>query len=148
MNHELLKVFVYGTLKPGEVNYNRYCLGKVVEETRAIAFGQLFDLPVGYPAMTPGDSPVSGFLLTFTDTAILGVLDDLEGYNPHRTLDKNEYYRQKIQIYNLARQSLGWAWGYRMNSERVNRLGGIPIPSGWWSQKSGLRTIDECTPLI
>ncbi|MBE9127713.1 MULTISPECIES: gamma-glutamylcyclotransferase family protein [unclassified Coleofasciculus] len=138
MNHEPLKVFVYGTLKPGEISYNRYCVGKVVEEIRAIAFGKLFDLPVGYPAMTPGDIAVSGFLLTFTDPAILGVLDELEGYNPNRTLDKNEYYRQKVQIYNLARQSLGWAWVYLMNCERVNRLGGIPIQSGCWSQKLGI----------
>ncbi|NET53980.1 MAG: gamma-glutamylcyclotransferase, partial [Merismopedia sp. SIO2A8] len=49
MNHEQdTKVFVYGTLKPGEVNYDQYCASKVVEEIRAIAFGELFDLPIGY----------------------------------------------------------------------------------------------------
>jgi gamma-glutamylcyclotransferase (GGCT)/AIG2-like uncharacterized protein YtfP len=26
-----MKVFVYGTLKPGECNYQRYCEGKVVD---------------------------------------------------------------------------------------------------------------------
>jgi len=28
-----IRVFVYGTLKPGEVNYQRYCEGKVIAAT-------------------------------------------------------------------------------------------------------------------
>ncbi len=32
---EELRVFVYGTLKPGEANYQKYCAGKVVEAKRA-----------------------------------------------------------------------------------------------------------------
>jgi gamma-glutamylcyclotransferase (GGCT)/AIG2-like uncharacterized protein YtfP len=46
-----LKVFVYGTLKPGESNYQRYCAENVVEKReairrnpfRVIAFGQLYE---------------------------------------------------------------------------------------------------------
>ncbi len=43
----LLRVFVYGTLKPGEVNYQKYCNGKVVEQERALTLGQLFALQDG-----------------------------------------------------------------------------------------------------
>ena len=39
-----MKVFVYGTLKPGECNYLRYCEGKVVDACPAIARGELFAL--------------------------------------------------------------------------------------------------------
>jgi gamma-glutamylcyclotransferase (GGCT)/AIG2-like uncharacterized protein YtfP len=63
-------VFVYGTLKPGENNYQIYCAGKVLAEQRAIAFGRLFSLPAGYPAMTPGDCPVHGFLLSFANSTV------------------------------------------------------------------------------
>lgn len=132
-NH--IKVFVYGTLKPGESNYQRYCVGKVVQEQPAIAFGELFDLPVGYPAMTPGDTPIRGFLLTFADPTILSALDELEDYHPHRTPEENEYYRQQIEIYNQTKQSLGLAWVYLMNQERVKHLGGNPISSGWWRRR-------------
>jgi gamma-glutamylcyclotransferase (GGCT)/AIG2-like uncharacterized protein YtfP len=128
-----LKVFVYGTLKPGEVNYQRYCAGKVVEEKRAIALGQLFDLPLGYPAMTPGESPVQGFVLTFTDPTLLSLLDKLEDYEPHRALEENEYYRQQIETYDFEGQTLGLAWAYLMTSEQVQRFQGVPILSGWWS---------------
>jgi gamma-glutamylcyclotransferase (GGCT)/AIG2-like uncharacterized protein YtfP len=127
-----VSVFVYGTLKPGEVNYQRYCLGKVIEEKPTIAFGKLFDLPLGYPAMTPGESIVYGFLLTFTDSTILSILDELEDYNPNRIPEENEYYRQEIEIYDLDRKSLGFAWVYLMTFAQVQRLGGQIISSGSW----------------
>ncbi|MGK7874413.1 MAG: gamma-glutamylcyclotransferase [Xenococcaceae cyanobacterium] len=129
----LLKVFVYGTLKPGEANYQYYCAGKVIEATRAYALGQLFHLPPGYPAMTPGNSRVEGFLLTLADSAVLEILDELEGYHPQRSPQENQYYRQKILVYNLSGKPLGKAWGYFMTSEQVRQLGGILLPSGWWS---------------
>jgi gamma-glutamylcyclotransferase (GGCT)/AIG2-like uncharacterized protein YtfP len=132
-----LKIFVYGTLKPGEINYQRYCEGKLVEEKRAIAFGQLFDLPLGYPAMTPGESPVQGFLLTFADPAVLSLLDELEDYVPHRLPEENEYNRQQIETYTLEGQALGLAWAYLMTFEQVQRLKGVPIPSGWWNSRVG-----------
>lgn len=128
-----IKVFVYGTLKPGEVNYQRYCTGKVVEVKRVIAFGQLFDLPLGYPAMTLGESTVQGFVLTFSAPDILSILDTLEDYNPNRTPEQNEYHRQQIEIYNLTRQVIGLAWVYLMTLEQVQQLEGILIPSGWWN---------------
>lgn len=105
----------------------------MVEAKRAIAFGQLFDLPLGYPAMTPGDSPVQGFLLTFADPNVLSILDELEDYDPQRLPEENEYYRQQIDTYGSTGQALGLAWVYLMSSKQVWCLEGIPIPSGWWS---------------
>jgi gamma-glutamylcyclotransferase (GGCT)/AIG2-like uncharacterized protein YtfP len=103
-----------------------------VEAKRAIAFGQLFDLSLGYPAMTHGESPVQGFLLTFDDPTVLSILDELEDYDPHRLPQENEYNRQQIETYTLEEQALGPAWAYLMTFEQVQRLEGIPIPSGWW----------------
>jgi len=67
----LVRVFVYGTLKPGEANYKRYCANKVVDVKKAFAQGKLFALPMGYPAMTLGDSQVYGYLLSFSNPRIL-----------------------------------------------------------------------------
>jgi gamma-glutamylcyclotransferase (GGCT)/AIG2-like uncharacterized protein YtfP len=128
----MLKVFVYGTLKPGECNYQRLCAGKVVEEERAIAYGTLFCLPVGYPAMTSGNTPIQGYLLTFADPDILSALDRLEGYHPHRPMEHNEYNRQLIETFNLSKQILGTAWAYFMSPERVRSYGGILLPAGCW----------------
>jgi len=131
-NLSLIKVFVYGTLKPGEANYKRYCAGQVAAETSAIAYGQLFALPAGYPAMTPGDNVVQGFLLEFTNPAILTILDRLEDYDPNRPSNQNLYDRQEIQVFTPDKEPLGTAWVYLMTVEQAHHYGGVLLPSGWW----------------
>ncbi|MGC1393814.1 MAG: gamma-glutamylcyclotransferase [Coleofasciculaceae cyanobacterium] len=127
-----LKIFVYGTLKPGESNYQRFCAGKVVVEEKAIAYGQLFALSLGYPGMTIGKSLIQGFVLTFADAAILSILDELEDYDPNRPETENEYNRQLIETFDLSGKSLGMVWVYLMSLERVEKLGGVRIDSGCW----------------
>ncbi|AFY48258.1 hypothetical protein Nos7524_2416 [Nostoc sp. PCC 7524] len=128
-----VRVFVYGTLKPGEANYQKYCAGKVIAAQRAMTLGKLFALPMGYPAMTIGEEVVQGYLLSFASSGILAVLDELEDYHPTRPMSANLYNRQHMEIYNLLGSSLDWAWVYLMNPELVHKLGGIFLPDGWWS---------------
>lgn len=128
---EQLRVFVYGTLKPGEANF-RYCEGRVKFEA-AIARGILYDLPMGYPAMTHGEEWVKGYLLTFSDRTLLQELDDLEDYDPHRPPEQNEYLREWIEVYRPDEQPLGDAWCYRMTKTQAVAFGGIHVGSGWWT---------------
>jgi gamma-glutamylcyclotransferase (GGCT)/AIG2-like uncharacterized protein YtfP len=131
-----MKIFVYGTLKPGEGNYQRYCAGKVIEAQKATTLGRLFALPMGYPAMTTGQDTVHGYLLSFADLGVLDVLDELEDYHPNRKMSENLYNRQKVEVFNLLSSSLGLAWVYLMQPERVEQLGGIYLHDGWWSGDS------------
>lgn len=128
-------VFVYGTLKPGEFYYPLYCEGKVVQSCEAFTYGQLYDLPLGYPAMTVGQARVYGYVLTFVEAQALKDLDDLEGYDPHGPLDQNEYERQQIEAFHLDGTSLGMVWAYRMTVQHANHLGGTLISSGRWTGK-------------
>jgi gamma-glutamylcyclotransferase (GGCT)/AIG2-like uncharacterized protein YtfP len=130
---DLVQVFVYGTLKPGEANYKKYCAGKVVDVKKAFVQGKLFALPMGYPAMTLGDSKVYGYLLSFPNPRILNELDVLENYQPTRQASKNLYNRQIIEVCEPQSLSLDWAWVYFMTLERVEQLGGLLQPDGWWS---------------
>jgi gamma-glutamylcyclotransferase (GGCT)/AIG2-like uncharacterized protein YtfP len=130
---DLVRVFVYGTLKPGEANYKKYCAGKVVDVKRAFVEGKLFALTMGYPAMTLGDSQVQGYLLSFANPRILDELDMLENYQPTRQTPENLYNRQIIEVYEPQSISLGWAWVYLMTVEQVDQLGGFLQPGGWWS---------------
>ncbi len=129
----MLKVFVYGTLKPGEKYYQIYCQGKVVNAVKVWTKGVLYDLPLGYPAMTRGEGKVQGFLLTFTNNLVLSELDFLEGYDPLRLPEFNDYQRCKIMVYDFEDQPLEEVWGYLMTWEKVQSLGGVLIPSGWWT---------------
>jgi gamma-glutamylcyclotransferase (GGCT)/AIG2-like uncharacterized protein YtfP len=130
-----IRFFVYGTLKPGESNYDRYCGDRVVQSCEAVAYGQLFDLAFGYPAMTEGGSPVYGYLLTFAESDILKELDELEDYDAERSPEQNEYQRREIEVFDLRRQSLGQAWTYVMAIAQVEALGGIWLPNGVWVGK-------------
>lgn len=141
MSHELLRIFVYGTLKPGEQNYLGYCHHKVIEAVEAIAYGTLYDLPMGYPAMTVGNSPVYGYLLTFDDFLVLQQLDWLEDYDPTRPPEANEYSRDEIEILSLDRQPLGRAWVYRMSPAQAIQMGGTVVADGNW-------TFQEFQPIL
>jgi len=127
-----IRVFVYGTLKPGEANYQPYCAGKVTANRPACTIGQLFDLPLGYPAMTPGNGWVYGNLLEFDDGNVLAAIDALEGYDPQGPPQANDYLRLALQVYTPTGEPLGSAWGYMMSVEQAREWGGTLLRSGNW----------------
>lgn len=129
----MLKVFVYGTLKPQEKYYSRYCQGKTLHEVYGWTKGKLFNLPLGYPAMTSGDDRVYGYLLSFASEQELIHLDELEGYTGISNSPLNEYDRLKITVYNPDNLPLDEAWAYFMTEKKVKQLNGIYLPSGWWN---------------
>lgn len=133
-----LSVFVYGTLKPGGFYYQQYCEGRVVRHHEAIALGQLYDLPLGYPAMTEGTDPVQGYVLIFDDPSVVNELDELEGYDPQRSPDQNEYQRIWVEVFDLNRRSLGSAWAYVMSSDQALSLGGLLVPDGVWVNQQSI----------
>ncbi|GAB4529760.1 MAG: gamma-glutamylcyclotransferase [Pleurocapsa sp.] len=128
-----VQVFVYGTLKPGEANYQHYCQGKVRSQVSAYTWGSLYHLSLGYPGMTEGKNKVRGVLLSFNDVNILSSLDGLESYQDNREFELNEYYRQQVPIYSLEDRLLGQAWAYFMTETKVREYSGIPVDSGWWT---------------
>ena len=132
MKSSLLGVFVYGTLKPGYANYAAYCQDKVISSIPAYTFGNLYALPMGYPAMTAGNNQVHGFLLLFPEVQILASLDRLEGYQSDRLLIDNEYYRVCVPVYDADHQAIAQAWAYYMTTTRVQHYRGIALNSGCW----------------
>lgn len=138
----ITRVFVYGTLKPGEVNH-KICEGYVVDSQPAIAQGKLYHLPFGYPAMTlTGTDAIHGFILSFVDVEILNILDEFEQHEPEvftrfapeQSLAANQYQRELIKVSIPKSSSVETAWGYVMTSEQIRRLSGIPVANGHWSQ--------------
>ena len=128
----MINVFVYGTLKPGETNYDFYCAEKVRAQSPAYTKGNLYSLPLGYPAMTVGKNRVKGVLLTFDSANILESLDRLEAYQKNRPSELNEYDRLLVPVYSFDDKTLGQAWCYFMSIKKVKQYQGTIIPSGWW----------------
>jgi gamma-glutamylcyclotransferase (GGCT)/AIG2-like uncharacterized protein YtfP len=129
-----VRIFVYGTLKPGERYHQPYCDGKIVAAEPAIARGKLYHLlEVGYPALAMGDEIVQGVVLSLADSNWLGQLDDLEDYDPQAPAQLNLYERQEADIFAPDGQPWGRAWLYRMAPEKIVQLKGIHLPGGSWS---------------
>lgn len=132
----LLKVFVYGTLKPGERNYQYYCADKVVAVQEAIAYGKLFALPMGYPAaIFPENYLVRGCVLSFLDFTVLAALDELEDYHPDRLASQNNYQRHQVEVYNSKLEPLANVWTYSMSQQNIAAYDGVFLKDGWWSFK-------------
>ncbi|MEL6496745.1 MAG: gamma-glutamylcyclotransferase [Cyanobacteria bacterium J06623_7] len=129
-------VFVYGTLKPGEANFAAYCQGRVKQQVTAYAWGSLYALPVGYPAMTTGKDKVWGVVLSFTEPQILASLDRLEGYQANRPAHLNEYDRAWVSVYDKSDRQIGQAWAYQMSLGKVRQYQGVRLNSGSWTDPS------------
>lgn len=128
-----LQVFVYGTLKPGGRYWPRFCEGKVSNLVAAKVRGQLFDLPVGYPALVAGgDDWAWGCVLSFRREADFAEVDRLEGFDPWGPPAENEYQRIKVETFTSEGEALGPVWTYVMDNAKVHRLGGARIEDGDW----------------
>ncbi|MFD3942515.1 gamma-glutamylcyclotransferase family protein [Streptomyces sp. NPDC058579] len=76
-----LPFFVYGTLRPGEYNHDRFLLGRTAREEPARLPGALLYDGPGYPYVVPGEGLVAGDLVTAapdTYAELLAVLDQVE----------------------------------------------------------------------
>lgn len=135
----MIHLFAYGSLKPGEPNYP-YIARFVVAQEPAIAWGQLFHLPLGYPAMAAGEGRIEGYRLAFADDRILADLDEFERHDPEELArllpalpaGNWDYQRQAIPVFTPNGQARGTAWAYTMPLVAIQQLGGIHLPLGCW----------------
>jgi gamma-glutamylcyclotransferase (GGCT)/AIG2-like uncharacterized protein YtfP len=135
-------MFVYGTLKPSECHADIW-LERAIATQPAIVSGQLYALPLGYPALVPGTQWVEGYLLSFADAVILTLLDELEQHGvaefqqqyPGLVREEYAYTRNLIAVFDRDQRLLNQAWVYQMTHEQVARLRGAPLPEGRWSHQ-------------
>lgn len=99
----------------------------------ARAQGRLYHLPLGYPAMTLEPGWVQGVLLTFPNAGCLKPIDAFEEYDPDRP-SSSEYQRHRQLIYDNSQQSIGLAWVYTMDHDRVIALKGRWLSQGFWTE--------------
>mgnify|MGYP005863976501 CR=1 FL=1 len=95
--------------------------------------GELYDMQVGYPGLRlKGVGWVYGYLMTFFNEADFLRLDYLEGYEPQRAEEENEYLRLKIPCYDLSSTLIGDVWAYEITTRMMEELSATRIPDGNW----------------
>ncbi|MFD8233148.1 gamma-glutamylcyclotransferase family protein [Streptomyces sp. NPDC059696] len=132
-----LPFFVYGTLRPGEVNHDLFLRGRThSEEPGRLADAVLYDGP-GYPYAVdePGGGTVSGELMTAlpgTYAGLLAELDRLEEYVPGDP--RSLYVRVERKVVRAADGAAVRAWVYVAAPAVAARLRarGRAIAGGDW----------------
>jgi len=122
------RIFVYGSLKFGEINHHRIFAGFDIKVRPAWTYGDLYDL--GYfPALTDGNNKVYGELIEFNNLEILTRVDSLEGYRGENSI-YNFYERRGIQVFSDKEEFTTWA--YFLNKSKIIDSEGELIISGVW----------------
>lgn len=130
-----LPVFVYGSLRPGSIHYDRLLKGKTVSETPARVRGSLYThVSLPWPCLIPGGDVVKGELIHIaTDVydKVMAALDDWEDYDPH---DKpGSLYLRKVVTAMTADGREEQAWCYFWNGSE--RELGERVEDGDWSKR-------------
>ncbi|MFF7276498.1 gamma-glutamylcyclotransferase family protein [Streptomyces griseorubiginosus] len=134
---ETLPFFVYGTLRPGEVNHDLFLRGRVRSEAPGrLPDALLYDGP-GYPyaVAEPDGGPVFGELVTADPEdydELLAALDELEEFTPGDP--RNLYERVAHEVVRAADGTAVRAWVYMAAPSVAVRLRahGKLIESGDW----------------
>ena len=111
----MVKIFVYGTLRKGVYNYERYLKGKDTYRYNGYIKGSLKTIKEKiYPAFLPeGSNLVIGEIHEVDETAAK-TLDELECYFGKNNPD-NEYNKELLDVYNQDGEKIDQAYVYVFN---------------------------------
>ncbi|MBC8214921.1 MAG: gamma-glutamylcyclotransferase [Candidatus Marinimicrobia bacterium] len=121
-------LFVYGSLKFGEMNHDRIFGGFDIKVTPAWTYGKLYDLGC-FPALTEGNNKVYGELIEFDNLEILKKVDYLEGFKGVNH-SHNYYERRMVDVF--VGDDTVKAWVYFLSDEQIKQYDGKIIVSGKW----------------
>ena len=129
------KIFVYGSLRTGFFNYEKYLKGKVIKSELGRVRGTLYHMKKeGYPALVEGDGFVYGEVMTILDYEnTIEAMDVMEGYlGPLNS--NNEYNRVEMDVEILGKKSSEkcYVYYYGMNDKEEFENNSILIQDGNW----------------
>lgn len=135
-----LPFFVYGTLKPGGLNYTRYLAGRTVEELPASLAGAAIFSPGPFPFLSlepdlllPGEI-AHGALVAVAPAdypETLRLLDQLEGYAPGGA--NNLYERVALTVTAAGAPRHAWVYVAALKALRLIRAGRMRrVTGGVW----------------
>ncbi|MGG5461991.1 gamma-glutamylcyclotransferase family protein [Clostridium sp. B9] len=129
------KIFVYGSLRTGFFNYDKYLKGKVIKSELGRVKGKLYHMPhKGYPALIEGDDWIYGEVMTILDYEnVINSMDLMEGYLGLNNKD-NEYNRIEMEVDMIGKKSTEkcYVYYYAMNDKETFEKNSVLIEDGNW----------------
>ena len=135
-----INLFVYGSLREGFFNYNKYLSNKVLEKKEAkLENMKLYHMPYkGYPAITSGEDVVMGEIMVLKDDCYedtMKAMDEMEGFISENN-PENEYHKVILEVENLHTNQKENCFVYFYNKEKDSLFDNraIYIPHGDWKE--------------
>lgn len=135
-----INFFVYGSLREGFLNYNKYLDGKVIEKKGAkLENMKLVHLPYkGYPALTFGEDTVYGEIMVLSEEHYedtVNAMDKLEGFISEEN-PENEYHRVILEVENLHtnEKEKCFVYFYNKDNDPLFDNSAIYLPHGNWRE--------------
>lgn len=130
-----LPVFVYGSLRPGNIHFDRLLKGKITKVTPARVRGSLYaHVSLPWPCLVPGDGEVKGEIIHIAPDVydmVMVALDDWEDYDPRD--ESGSLYLRRVVTAITADGKEEQAWCYFWNGSE--RELGEPVEDGKWSKQ-------------
>lgn len=113
---EKLNIFVYGSLRTGYFNYDKYLKGHVKSVKLGRIKGELYHMHhKGYPALLDGDNYVYGEVMEIIDyKEVMIAMDKMEGYLGEGNKD-NEYNRIPLDVEIIDGNEMEECYVYKYN---------------------------------
>ena len=133
-----INVFVYGSLREGYFNYDKYLKGKVLSIKKAKINNKIvYHMPYkGYPALMNGDGTVYGEIMEIKPDIYdetMAAMDKMEGFISENN-PQNEYDKKVLEVEHLSDGTTENCYLYFYNKNIDNRFDkeAIFVPHGDW----------------
>ncbi|WP_291735320.1 gamma-glutamylcyclotransferase family protein [Clostridium sp.] len=135
-----INLFVYGSLREGFFNYDKYLSGKISKKMNAkLNNVELYHMPYkGYPAIINGQDSILGEIMVINEAdydSTLEAMDAMEGFlgegNP-----ENEYHKMIFEVENLESNEIESCYVYFYNKDKDELFDykAVYLPNGDWKE--------------
>lgn len=133
-----INFFVYGSLREGFYNYNKFLDGKVLKKKEGKLNNiKLYHMPYkGYPAIISGKDYVLGEIIVINEKdydSTMKALDEMEGFINEGN-SENEYHKMLLEVEDLENNQNELCYVYFYNKDKDNLFDSeaIYLPNGDW----------------
>ncbi|WP_297136253.1 gamma-glutamylcyclotransferase family protein [Terrisporobacter sp.] len=135
-----INFFVYGSLREGFFNYDKYLAGKVLEKKDArLENMRLYHMPYkGYPAITPGEDVILGEIMVINEDdyeSTMKAMDEMEGFISENN-PENEYHKIILEVENIQNKEKEKCYIYFYNKDKddIFERDAVYVSHGDWKK--------------
>lgn len=135
-----INIFVYGSLREGFFNYEKYLDGKVsMKKDARLENMKLYHMPYkGYPAITFGEDTILGEIMVINESdyeETVKAMDEMEGFVSENN-PENEYHKVILEVEDIKTKEKEkcFVYFYNKNKDKDFDSKAIYVSDGDWKK--------------